>query len=62
MKTFKGYLTEMKPHHSQYNYDTNELIFDISGLNDAGQYRNLPLVLSTTALERACGRLTKIKG
>jgi len=61
MKTFKGYLTEMKPHHSQHNYDTNELIFDISGLKAHAEYRNLPLVLSTPALERAFGKLTKIK-
>ena len=55
MKTFKGYLTEktMKPHHSQYNFDTNELIFDRMDL--------LPFVLSTPALERAFGKLTKIK-
>ena len=55
MKTFKGYLTEktMKPHHSQYNFDTNELIFDQMDL--------LPFVLSTPALERAFGKLTKIK-
>ena len=55
MKTFKGYLTEktMKPHHSQYNFDTNELIFDRMDL--------LPFVLSTPALERAFGGLTRIK-
>ena len=55
MKTFKGYLTEktMKPHHSQYNFDTNELIFDQMDL--------LPFVLSTPALERAFGGLTRIK-
>ena len=61
MKSFKSYLTEMKPHHSQHNYDTNELIFDISGLNADQQYRNLPLVLSAPALERAFGGLTRIK-
>ena len=55
MKTFKGYLTEktMKPHHSQYNFDTNELIFDQMDL--------LPFVVSTPALERAFGGLTRIK-
>ena len=53
MKSFKGYLTEMKPHHSQYDHDTNELIFDASNF--------LPLVLSTPALERAFGGLTRIK-
>jgi hypothetical protein len=53
MKTFKGYLTEMKPHHSQHSYDTNELIFEQMDL--------LPLILSTPALERAFGGLTRIK-
>jgi hypothetical protein len=43
----------MKPHHSQYNFDTNELIFDRMDL--------LPFVLSTPALERAFGGLTRIK-
>ena len=53
MKTFQGYLTEMKAHHSQYSFDTNELIFERMDL--------LPLILSTPALERAFGGLTRIK-